>query len=134
MGLGCTAGSTGVPCPAVRAGGAAQPLQPTPGEGASLALGNTREPGHDTWCHSCAQPDGDTGARRCQGGEGFEQAGSQTFCGVPGDIFQHPCTAGSAPGMDLGAVSRLHCRQWGQHKVCDLSIKVDTVPFTQCTL
>lgn len=133
-GLGFTGGTTGNPRPTVRTGRAAQPLQPAPAEGARLALGNTQELGHGTWCRSCAQPDRDTAARRRKGGERFEQTDRQTFCGVLWYISDHFCTAGSAPGTDLGAVSRLHCRQRGQHKGCDLSIKVNTVPFTQSIL
>lgn len=45
-------------------------------------------------------------------------------------MFKHLCTARFA----LGGALRLHCRQRGQHKGCDLSIKVSTVPFTQSML
>lgn len=54
----------------------------------------------------------------------------QPLCGVLWYVFKHLCTM----ALLLGAVSRLHCRQWGQHKGCDLSIKVNTVPFTQSIL
>lgn len=136
MGLGCT--TMGNPCPTVWAGRAAQPLQPTlrekePGWPQETPRGLATIPG----AIAVPSPVGTWHLAGRKEGKGLSRQMDGLFVGFCG-----PFSGTSAPlalllawsRAELCAVARLHCRQWGQHEGCDLSIKVNTVSFTQSIL